>query len=163
MSVTLSTGMIIVGKREDDWAIQNPPPGKYWRCWQCDNGTRVNDFILVFEWYPVIANNWYIAGPFFTGDEADAYEFDGVNPCGNVPGKGTADSATGGGSGFNNEMHGNGVQGIGVLGGGLRWIFTHPPIGAVPPIAEFTVNGVEIKADNVTYNYVSLPTSLGGP
>lgn len=154
MSITLSTGMIIAGQRDDEWAVQNPPSGKYWRCWQCDNGTRTNDFTLIFKGYPVIANNWYIAGPFFTSEEATIYEFDGTNPCGDVTGKGTGDSTAGGGSGYTNEIGG-------VEGGGLRFILTNPPVGAIPPLYDYMVNGEQVSAD-VTYNYVDLPTSLGG-
>lgn len=155
MSITLETGLVLVGKRDDAWAQLNPPTGTHWRCWQCDFGNHVNDFIMIFEGWPIIGNNWYYAGPFLTAEEADAYEFDGNNPCGNFSDYGTGDSTTGGGGGYSNETGG-------VNGGGLRFIFTNPPQGVIPEIAEVTYNGEPFVGANITYRDATLPTSLGG-
>lgn len=152
MSIKLRTGLVLAGARSDTWAIQNPPSGSYWRCWQCNNGTHVNDFILHFDAWPIIGNNWYYAGPFLTSEEADAYAFDGNNPCGNFTDVGTGDSNLGGGSGY---------TGDGVGGGGLRFIFTNPPVGSIPDIADCTVNGVPVDV-TPTYKSTTLPVTLGG-
>lgn len=153
MSVTLETGMVLIGRRTDEWAINYPPAGNYWRCWQCYNGTHVNDFILIYNGWPIIGNNWYYAGPFYTVEEADVYNFDEGNPCGNFNDYGTGDSNIGGGSGW---------SGTGVEGGGLRFVFINPPQGVIPEVSDVTYNGVPFEGATITYKDTTLPITLGG-
>ncbi len=100
-----------LGSRDDQWAIDHPPDGRYWKTWTCFHGNVQNVSVVIWEGWPICPEGLYFSGPFRTEAEANAYFWDNTNPCAG------ANSGMGGGSG------GAGAS----SGGGARFYYPRPP------------------------------------